>query len=197
VAAVEAVAAGVAVHATSALVAGGLDGLRPYLRSGQTVALVGSAGVGKSTIVNRLAGRELIPVQEIRPDDRGRHTTTARQLVRLPDGAMLLDTPGMRTVLMWEGEDGLAQTFADVETLAARCRFDDCTHVSEPGCAVREAIERGMLDSGRLSSYLKLQREVRHQARKSDQRLRQAEQKRWRRLSLEMRRRPDKRGLRP
>lgn len=189
---VEPVTRGAAVLVVSA-VTGGLDPLTPYLGSGRTAALVGSSGVGKSTIVNQLAGEELIRVREIRDDGRGRHTTTARRLVVLPYGGMLVDTPGMRTVLMWEGEEGLAHTFQDVEELAARCRFRDCSHRSEPGCAVRDALETGALDSGRWRSYNKLQREVRHEAAKSDVRLRLAEARRWRRIHLEARRRPDKR----
>ncbi len=196
VAAVEEVAPGVAVLLTSALAPGGLDALIPYLRTGRTVALIGSSGVGKSTIVNRLAGEALMRVQEIRPDDRGRHTTTARRLVRLPGGGMLIDTPGMRTVLMWEGEEGLSQSFTDVAELAAHCRFRDCVHSSEPGCAVRQALDAGTLDAERFQSYLKLQREVRHNAMKFDRSLRLAEQRRWRQIHLAARRRPDKRKMR-
>lgn len=190
---VEPVARGVPVHMVNAVSPGGLDPLGPYLKAGRTAALVGSSGVGKSTIVNQLLGRDEMRVREIRDDDRGRHATTARHLVLLPDGGMLIDTPGMRTVLMWEGEEGLARTFQDVEDLASACKFRDCSHQSEPGCAVREALESGSLDRRRWNSYTKLQREVRHEASKTDVKLRLAEAKKWRRIHLEARRRPDKR----
>ena len=170
--------------------------MAPYLGVGRTVALVGSSGVGKSTIVNRLLGSDLMRVQGIREDDRGRHTTTSRQLILLPGGGMLLDTPGMRTVLMWEGEEGLKTAFQDIEELAARCRFRDCGHGTEPGCAVQSALETGTLDAGRFANYRKVGREIRHEAMKTDVRLRLEENRRWRRIHMAQRKRPDKRKIR-
>ena len=135
-------------------------------------------------------------VQGIREDDRGRHTTTSRQLILLPGGGMLLDTPGMRTVLMWEGEEGLKTAFQDIEELAARCRFRDCGHGTEPGCAVQSALETGTLDAGRFANYRKVGREFRHEAMKTDVRLRLEENRRWRRIHMAQRKRPDKRKIR-
>lgn len=188
-------ATGVTVLVVSARQDGGLEPLLPYLASGKTAALVGSSGVGKSTIVNGLLGEEILRVQEIRADDRGRHTTTSRHLVPVPSGGMLLDTPGMRTVLLWEGEEGLDQTFADIAGLAAQCRFTDCGHGSEPGCAVRAALDSGALEAARWERYGKLVREARYEARKADVRLRQEEQRRWKRITAALRSRPDKRRI--
>ncbi len=189
-------ARGVTVHITSAIEPQGLEPLAPYLGAGRTVALVGSSGVGKSTIVNRLMGHDVMRVQEIREDDRGRHTTTSRQLVALPGGGMLLDTPGMRTVLMWQGEEGFGRAFEDIEQIAAGCRFSDCKHGTEPGCAVAAALETGALDAARFRNYVKVGREIRHEAMKTNVKLRLEENRRWRRIHMEQRRRPDKRKLR-
>ncbi len=139
----------------------GIDRLARWLRPGGTVALLGSSGVGKSTLLNRLAGAELAATRAIREDDaRGRHATSHRELFRLPGGALLLDTPGLREVGLWDADDGLDATFTDVLELAAGCRFADCTHEREPGCAVRAALEDGRLDPGRFRSYRRLGREL-------------------------------------
>src|SRR5207237_6757786 len=132
-----------------------------YLAPGRTVDLLGSSGVGKSTLVNRLAGSELLNTADIRSDGRGRHTTTHRELVPLPSGALLIDTPGMRELQLWAGEEVLDSTFGEISELAAKCRFSDCAHEEEPGCAVRAALSNGTLAEERFSSYRKLQRALR------------------------------------
>jgi len=167
---VEAVAFGVPVHVVSCLAGVGLDELRTYLSGNRTVALLGSSGVGKSSLLNRLVGWERQDVQGIRADGRGRHTTTFRELVPLPGGGLLLDTPGMRELALWDAAAGVEDAFTDVADLAAACRFADCAHEREPGCAVQAALAGGSLDEERLESYRKLQRELRHLELKADPR---------------------------
>lgn len=172
------VASGAPVHLVSckgatapAGAAEGPDVLRGYLSTGQTAALLGSSGVGKSTIVNRLIGFDLLRTRDVRvSDSRGRHTSTSRQMVLLPEGGVLIDTPGMRELQLWETGEALAGTFADVDALGAACRFRDCRHRQEPGCAVRAAADAGEIDAARLASYHKLQDEQAHQARQADER---------------------------
>ena len=148
--AAERVAMGADVHVVSAHTGQGLQRLNAYLQPGKTVVFLGSSGVGKSSLVNALAGSELMAVSGIREDDaKGRHTTTHRQLLRLPGGALVIDTPGMRELGMWETDTGLGEAFSDVEAYLGRCRFSDCSHTTEPGCAIRSAIEAGELDPGR------------------------------------------------
>ena len=156
----ERVAAGAAVHAVSARTGFGLEGLAPYLKPGSTVVFLGSSGVGKSSLVNALAGEERMAVSAVREADaRGRHTTTHRQLLRLPCGALLIDTPGMRELGMAEAAEGLAESFTDVERFLGQCRFSDCTHTREPGCAIRAALAAGELDPARWESWQKLSAE--------------------------------------
>jgi ribosome biogenesis GTPase len=147
------------VEAASAVTGEGIEELRKWFAGNRTAVLLGSSGVGKSTIVNALAGEELLATQEVREDDqRGRHTTTRRELILLPGGGVVLDTPGMRELQLWDAD--LEQAFGDVEEIARRCRFSDCAHDREPGCAIREALENGSLARDRWESYTKLQREL-------------------------------------
>lgn len=184
---VETVAIGVPVHAVSNVTGAGIDTLAAYFEGDRTVAALGSSGVGKSSLVNRLAGEEVMATGDLRADGRGRHTTTNRQLLLLPDGGLYLDTPGMRELRLWESEEGLDAAFDDVAAAAAECRFSDCAHETEPGCAVRTAIADGSLDADRLASWRKLQNELKHLAQKQDKRLRSEARKEWARFSRSMR----------
>jgi len=178
---VESVAVGLPVQVVSNLTGDGIEELRTYFAPGRTVAALGSSGVGKSSLVNRLAGEELMATGDLRADGRGRHTTTTRQLLLLPGGGLFLDTPGMRELRLWESEDGLAQTFDDVAAAAAQCRFADCSHEREPGCGVQAALADGTLAEARYASWRKLQAELRHLAVKQDARLRSEARKEIRR----------------
>jgi ribosome biogenesis GTPase / thiamine phosphate phosphatase len=174
VAEVEEVAAGVPIAAVSALTGKGLDALLCFFARGQTIVLLGSSGVGKSTLVNYFLRREAQAVQTVRDgDSRGRHTTTRRELFPLPGGALLIDTPGLRELQLWEAADGVERVFADIEELASQCRYSDCGHTSEPGCAVQAAIADGRLDADRLENRRKLEREQEFLRRKTDPEARQ------------------------
>jgi ribosome biogenesis GTPase len=190
VADVEAIAFGVGVHPVSAVTGEGLETLDAYLEAGRTVAFLGSSGVGKSTLINFLLGREQLATQEIRPDGRGRHTTSHRELILLPGGGLVVDTPGLRELQLWESSDGVQEAFEDVAELENRCRFADCAHETEPGCAVREAIRSGTLGRERLDSYRKLQRELARLETRRDARLQSLERKKWRAFSKQQRRNP-------
>jgi ribosome biogenesis GTPase len=185
---IERVAVGVPVLALSAKRGVGLEALAPWLASGRTVALLGSSGVGKSTIVNRLLGHEKQKTLEVREhDQRGRHTTTRRELVVLPGGALLLDTPGLRELQLWSDGAGLDAVFEDVSALAATCRFTNCGHGGEPGCAVRAAVDEARLDPARLASYQKLRAELRALEVREDPLKRRAERSKWKAVYKSMR----------
>lgn len=177
---VEGVAIGVPVLAVSAVTGEGIAEVSALIGKGRTAVLLGSSGAGKSTLVNALAGERLMATASVREhDDRGRHTTTHRELVLLPDGALLLDTPGMRELGLLEADDGVGATFSDIEQIAASCRFSDCSHASEPGCAIRAGLAEGSLDEGRWRSYRKLQRELAHEDRKENYQARLEHKKVW------------------
>jgi ribosome biogenesis GTPase / thiamine phosphate phosphatase len=160
---------GVDVVALSSMTGAGIDALERLLQPGRTAVLLGPSGAGKSTLVNRLLGAERLRTAEVREDGKGRHTTTHRELVRLPGGALLIDTPGMRELQLWDADTGLGAAFADIYALSDECRFRDCRHETEPGCAVRAAVAEGRLPADRLEHWRQLERELAWLARRQDQ----------------------------
>lgn len=180
-------APGVEVHVVSCTTRTGLDDVAAQFRPGRTIALLGASGGGKSTLTNALAGETLMVTRELRGDGKGRHTTVRRELVVLPGGGIVVDTPGLRSVGLFDAADGLERVFYDIETLATQCRFNDCAHRGEPGCAVLAAIDAGELPERRLDSWRRLQREMAHMALRQDARLRTAALSRWKQLTREMR----------
>lgn len=182
------------VHVVSGIEGDGLDTLRAYASDGETVALLGSSGVGKSTIVNALLGYQRFETGEVREgDSKGRHTTTYRELCVAPTGGLLIDTPGMREIQIWS-EDGLGG-FDDVEALATLCRFNDCGHDSEPGCAVREAVDRREIEAARVESWHKFRREIKHFEERHNAAARAERRQEWKKFSKKIRKRPTKRDL--
>ncbi len=180
----ELVASGVPVHAVSAVSKSGMELLHAYTAEGSTVALLGQSGVGKSAIINALLGEERLQIGTVRASDRrGRHTTTHRELILLPGGGVVIDTPGMREIQLWGEESALDDAFEDIDSIAIGCRFSDCRHDSEPGCAVREAIENGIIDETRFQSYQRLKRELKYLAARRDDRVRLEEKERWKKIS--------------
>lgn len=177
----------VPAHPVSALTGAGVDAVLAHLGPAVTAALVGPSGAGKSTLVNHLLGREAQETQGVRDDGKGRHTTTSRELFLLPGGGIVVDTPGLRELGLWGSGEGTGEAFAEIEELAARCRFNDCNHEAEPGCAVRAAVEDGRLDPERLSSFKKLESELAHLARRQDARAATEQRRAYRRLARSFR----------
>lgn len=178
------------IHVTSAVTGEGLEGIRACLEPGKTAVFVGSSGVGKSSLVNRLLDRDAQQVREISFFDKGRHTTTSRQMLLVQGGGLIIDTPGLKVLGLWDAESGgLGQAFADVQLLASACGFNDCSHGREPGCAVQEAIRDGRLAPSRYESYRKLQREQRFIEGKRDYAVRSAEKRKWKQVTKDYRRR--------
>ena len=175
----ETVAFGVPIDAVSAEAGTGVEELRRHFAGNRTVALLGSSGVGKSSLINRLLGEERFRIGDVRSDGRGRHTTSHRELVSVPGGGVIIDTPGLRELQLWETDGGLEQAFVDVAELIAECRFSDCEHRTEPGCAIKAALDEGSLSRERWESYQKLQRELARLERKLDPKLRSEQRKRW------------------
>ncbi|HSB08847.1 MAG TPA: ribosome small subunit-dependent GTPase A [Blastocatellia bacterium] len=168
----ESVAPGTPVHAISSISGQGLDELDQYVLPGTTVAFLGSSGAGKSTLINRIVGEEIQKTAAVREhDSRGRHTTTHRELIVLETGGLLIDTPGMRELQLWDASGSLGEAFSDVQSIAAACYFSDCGHQNEPGCAVREALEDGSLDRGRYESYAKMEKEIEYLDSRMDTKL--------------------------
>ncbi len=176
-------AAGAPVMLVSALAGFGVDDLASNLRPGETAALIGSSGAGKSTLLNRLLGFESQRVREVRThDSRGRHTTTHRELILMPQGWLLMDMPGLREIQLWADPEAVSEAFPEIALLAASCRFRDCRHQGEPGCAVAAAVEAGELERARLHNYDKLQRELAHLDRKQDQQAALEQKREWKRI---------------
>ncbi|MDQ1394969.1 MAG: ribosome biosis GTPase / thiamine phosphate phosphatase [Acidimicrobiaceae bacterium] len=175
----EAAAVGVDVHVASGVTGDGIDQVRDYARFGRTVALLGLSGVGKSTLVNALVGDDTAATAEVRSDGKGRHTTTRRELLVLPDGGVVIDTPGLRGLALWDADEGIERTFADLEELATQCRFNDCQHEAEPGCAVLAALAGGTITRSRLDSWQKLQGEAHWLTVRKSQQAKSDERKRW------------------
>jgi len=180
----EAVSTGTPVVVTSGVTGDGIEEIVRELQPARTGVMLGPSGAGKSTLINRIVGSDLMRTRTIHASGEGRHMTSHRQLVQLPQGGMIIDTPGLREAQLWEGDDALGEVFEDIELLALGCRFTDCGHDTEPGCAVKAALDEGVLDAARFASYAKLQRELRFVAAKSDARLRIEERRKWKQITL-------------
>lgn len=183
----DAVAPGVPVHCISCYIKSGLDDLNKYFKPGRTTALLGSSGAGKSTLINCLTGQDVQLVREVRNgDDRGRHTTTCRELIILPGGGLIIDTPGMRELQLWNSDEGLHYAFDDIDLLARHCRFNNCSHTTEPGCAVQHAISQGNLVRERYDNFIKLQKETEYLSRKQNIHEQLAYKNKWKKIHKEL-----------
>ncbi|GEN89904.1 ribosome small subunit-dependent GTPase A [Oceanobacillus sojae] len=186
---IDQVALGIPVLAWDAVNKIGKEEIRNTIHVDDTIVLIGNSGVGKSTLINHLLGKEMLKTQAVRDSDkRGRHTTTHRELFRLPEGGVIIDTPGMRSFLLWAGEEsGLSHTFSDIQMLIEKCRFNDCLHDTEPDCAVKEALAAGELEKERWDSYVKLQKELAYLERRQNARLAAEEKKKWKKATMQHR----------
>ena len=188
IAEVQTVSKDIPIHVVSSLTGAGLDELREYFEGNKTITIMGSSGVGKSTFTNALLGYDKMKVKDTTDyKDKGLHTTTHRELVLLPEGGLIIDTPGMREIQLWESNDGIESAFDEIEALMENCKFSDCSHSNEPGCAVLEALETGELDRDRYNSFLKLKRESQYFERRHNKKLQIDERKKWKAITKSVR----------